>query len=36
MGSKMSELVEKVREIGTEMNHGNWDVMCPRMLVGKI
>lgn len=36
MGSKVSELVKKVGEVGTEMNHGDRDVVCPRMLVRKI
>lgn len=36
MRSKMSELVKKMGKVGTEMNHGDWDVMCPRMLVRKM
>ena len=26
MRSEVSELVKKMREVGTEMNYGNWDV----------
>ena len=33
MRSEVRELVKKVGEVGTEMNHGDWDVVCPRMLV---
>jgi len=36
MRSEMSELVEKVGEVGTEMDHGDWDVVCPRMPVWKV
>jgi len=36
MRSEMSELVEKVGEVGTEMDHGDWNVVCPRMTVWKI
>jgi hypothetical protein len=36
MGSEVSELVKKVRKVGTEMNHGDWDIVRPRMLVWKV
>ena len=32
----MSELVKKVDRVGTKVDHGYWDVVCPRMLVGKM
>lgn len=36
MRSEVSELVKKMREVGAEMNHGNWDVVCLRMLIREI
>ena len=36
MRSKMSELVEEVGKVGTEVDHGDRDVVRPRMLVWKI
>jgi len=34
MRSEMGKLVKKMGEVGTEMDHGDRDVVCPRMLVG--
>lgn len=36
MRSEMSELVKKVGKVGTEMDHGDRDVVCLRMLVRKV
>jgi len=34
--SKMGELVKQVGKVGTEVNHGDWYVVCPRMLIWEV
>jgi len=36
MGSEMSELVKKMGKVGTEVNHGDRNVVCPLMLVWEV